>query len=101
MAITFTRVTRSYDPTTDTSVDTTTTIQGSTLQEVRGDQKRYKALGLVETAVRTLFFVPVAYGEVPRPGDSVTWANKGYTVRDVVEIAPDGVVLAARVVVGG
>ena len=35
----------------------------------------------------------------PQPGDTVGWAGTTYTVRDVVELAPDGVVIAAHVIV--
>ena len=97
--VTFTRVSRYYDPATDTSIDTSTSITGNALQ-VRGDPKRYKALNLVLTTMPTLLFAPTVYGECPEVGDRVTWASKPYTVRDVDQIAPDGIVIAARIVIG-
>lgn len=98
--ITFTRRTRDYDPATDTSQVTETTITGSALQ-VRGDPRRYKALNLNLSTMPTLFFTPTNYGDQVQPGDTTTWANKTYTVRDVEDIAPDGVVIASRIVIGG
>ena len=100
MAITFTRATRTYTAADDTSTVAETTITGSAIQ-VRGDPKRYVALGLVLSEMPTLFFSPTTYGETPAPGDTVTWPTGGstWTVRDVDPIAPDGVTIAARVVI--
>ena len=102
MAITFTRTTRTYTAATDTATVSSSTVTGSAIQ-VRGDPQRYAALGLVLTTMPTLFWAPTTYGEVPLPGDTVVWPETGgstYTVRDVDPIAPDGVVIAARVVIG-
>lgn len=102
MAITFTRSTRTYDAASDTSTVTESTITGSAIQ-VRGDPERYRALGLVLSTMPTLFFAPTTYGETPQPGDVVTWPETGgsvYTVRDIDPIAPDGVTIAARIVIG-
>ena len=38
-------------------------------------------------------------GRGREPGDTVTWASTVYTVRDVLPIQPDGVLIAARVIV--
>lgn len=103
--ITFTRTRRVYDETTDQSVAVTSTITGNAIQ-VRGDPRRYKALGLVLSTMPTLFFTPTDYAllangtEFVQPGDTVQWASKEYTVRDVDPIAPDGNVIAARIVIG-
>ena len=92
-----------HDPATDTwTAPSVTTVTGSAIQ-VRGDPRRYAALGLVLTTMPTLFFAPTTYGQCPEPGDSVLWPlvnGKTYTVKDVDPIAPDGVVIAARIVVG-
>jgi hypothetical protein len=98
---TFTRRTATYDATTDTQTVAESTIAGSAIQ-VRGDPRRYVALGLVLSEMPTLFFAPATYGECPAPGDTVVWPDGGDTwaVRDVDPIAPDGVVIAARVVIG-
>ena len=99
MAVTFTRTTQgSYDPETDTATKTTTTVTGRAMR-VRGNPHRYDALGLVESKAPTLFFVPQTYGETPAPGDVVTWESEQYTARDVLPIAPDGVTIAARIII--
>lgn len=99
MAVTFTRVTHgTYDPETDTATPTTTTITGTAIRSV-GDPHRYAALGLVESQAPTLFWVPTTYGDTPEPGDTVVWQSTTYTARDVTVIAPDGVTIAARVIV--
>ena len=102
MAITFTRTAHTTDPVTGLSTTSSSTITGSAIQ-VRGDAQRYDALGLKLDTMPTLFFSPTTYGNEPLPGDTVTWpASNGdvYTVRDVAPIAPDGVLIAARIVIG-
>jgi hypothetical protein len=104
--ITFTRTTPgTHDPTTGAWSDpTVTTITGSAIQ-VRGDPRRYQALELVLSTMPTLLFGPTDYGlragtaEFVQPGDTTVWGTKIYTVRDVDPIAPDGVVIAARIVI--
>jgi hypothetical protein len=99
--ITFTRVTQTPDPATGLPTPTTSTVTGSAIQ-VRGDPDTYKRLELIRSQAPTLFFTPTTYGELPAPGDTVVWpATNGqtYTVRDVDPIAPDGVAIAARVVI--
>lgn len=94
-----------FDPTTRTwSSPTTTTIVGSAFQ-MRGSPQRYAALGLNLTTMPTLFFTPNDYelraysDDFVLPGDSLEWNDVTYTVRDVAPIAPDGVVIAAYLVV--
>lgn len=96
--VTFTRVSQTYDAATDTMTSTSSTVTGSAMQ-VRPNYRRYKALGLALETVLTLFFVPTTYGDVPLPGDTVVWGSTTYTVRDVETLAPDGVLLAARVAI--
>ena len=96
--ITFSRVTQAHVAATDAVTPTVTTVTGEAIQ-VRPSLQRYQALGLVLATMPTLFFTPTTYGEVPKPGDTVEWADETYTVRDVDPIAPDGVVIAARIVV--
>lgn len=98
--VTFTRTTRgAYDETTDTpGTPTVTTIPGSAVQ-VRGSPNTYLRLTLIESSNPTLFFTPSTYGDLPKMGDTVTWAGAPCTVADVNPVAPDGVVIAARIVV--
>lgn len=82
----------------------TTTITGSAVQ-VKGNAQRYADLGLVLATMPTLFFTPTDYAlaaggtSFVLPGDTVSWCGTTYTVRDVDPIAPDGYVIAARIVV--
>lgn len=102
MAITLTRRTNTLDEATGLVTPTESTITGSAIQ-VRGDPKRYEAVGLVLQTMPTLFFTPTTYGDTPGVGDQVTWPvtnGSVYTVRDVDVIAPDGVTIAARLVIG-
>ena len=101
MATTFTRRTNVTNPEDGSHTVTESTVEGSATR-VRSDAQRFSALKLDLTENPTLFFVPTTYGEVPEPGDEVTWPANGpvYKVADVDPIAPDGVVIAARVVIG-
>ncbi len=100
MPITFTRTVQgSYDPETEVATETTTTIVGPAIR-VRGDPNRYLALGLVESKAPTLYFVPTTYGQTPAPGDTVTWESQEYSVKDVLPLAPDGVTISARIIIG-
>jgi hypothetical protein len=98
--ITFTRtVPGTYDAATDTwTTPTETTVTGNAVQ-VRGDADTYRALSLIQSQAPTLLFTPTTYGQLPLPGDQVTWAEDVYTVRDVAPIQPDGVAIMARVIV--
>ena len=54
------------------------------------------------TTPPTLFFSPTDYNleafsdDFVQPGDTCVWGTKTYTVRDVAPIAPDAVVIAAK-----
>lgn len=98
MSVTFSRTTQTYTPTTGTMTSATTTVVGNAVR-VRGDAEVYKSLGLIQSEAPTLFFTPTTYGQCPQPGDTVNWSSTTYTVRDVNPIAPDGTVIAARVVI--
>lgn len=99
MAVTFTRYAQgSYNPATDTSALTTSTITGTAVR-IPGNPHRYAQLGLVESKAPTLVFIPLYYGQTPEPGDIVTWESQDYTVRDVQAWGPDGVTLGCSVVV--
>lgn len=88
----------SYDPTTDSSTLTTTTIEGLAVR-TQGNPHRYAELGLVESKAPTLIFVPETYGDTPEPGDTLEWVNETYTIRDVQPWAPDGVTIGCSMVV--
>ena len=102
MALTFSHTTPGvYDPTTGVwSTLETRTVTGPAMQ-VRGDPDVYRDLSLVEAEAPTLFWAPSTYGDAaPGLGWTVTWANTVYTVRSVQVLAPDGVVITARLVIG-
>lgn len=104
MSVVFTRVATGYNPETGEQTTVTTTIPGHAIQ-VRGDPERYRNLGLIESSAPTLLFTADEYGlrsftdEFVQVGDSVVWNGRTFTVREVLTIAPDGVVIAARIVV--
>jgi hypothetical protein len=92
--------------TTNIPLSLPSTIEGSAIQ-VRGIPATYAKLGLTEAQAPTLLFTPDTYGlmawtdEFARPGDTVVWPDGGttFTIRDVGTIAPDGIVICARLVV--
>lgn len=95
------------DPTTEKfSGASSSGITGAAIQ-VRGDPMRYAALKLSIDTMPTLFFTPTVYGlrantdDFVIPGDSVVWAGKTFIVKSVDPIAPDGIVIAARIIVEG
>lgn len=98
MATNFTRTTRTHSLADDTFTVVETTIEGVAIR-TPGDPILYRELGLVEAEAPTLLWVPATYGDTPEPGDTVTWNGLGYTVRHVDPLAPDGVVIQARVVI--
>lgn len=100
-SVTFTRQNAgSYDPKTDTTqLPTTTTITGSAVR-VKGNPLLYSQLGLILAEAPTLCFAPDTYGDTPLPGDTTTWGGTNYTVKSCEPIAPDGVTIACRVVIG-
>lgn len=99
--ITFTRTTRTEDPLTGVVTTVITTITGSAIQ-VHGVPQRYRDMGLVLATMPTLLFTPTTYGERPMPGDTCVWPLGGetFTVKDVDPIAPDGVMIMGRVIIG-
>lgn len=104
--ITFTRKTETYDASTDTYTNiVTSTVTGNAIA-VRGNPERYRALGLALTKSPTLFFSPTEYGlrafssDFVQPGDTCSWAGQTFTAQDVDPIAPDGIVIAARIIIG-
>jgi hypothetical protein len=103
-AVSFTLTTPgTYDASTDTyTTPTTATVNGSAVRvaaKASADVQKYAALGLVQSEAPCLFFTPTTYGSLPLPGYQVTWNSIVYTARDVDPIAPNGVAIAARIVV--
>lgn len=102
--VAFTRTSRSYAPSTDTSLAGTSAIGGHAI-EVRGDPDLYAALGLTLKHALTLLFAPTNYGlgshtdAYVQPGDTVIWNGTTFAVKYVVApTAPDGKVIVGRIV---
>lgn len=88
-----------YDETTDQLVGrSTTTVTGSAMKiKTSVDEvKRFEEGKLIGTEMITLFFVPNNYGEVPENGSTVVWEGSTWTQASRSTLAPDGVVIAAR-----
>ena len=102
--ITFTRTTQTYDPATDTLTPAVTTVTGEAIETPRrsaADLARFADINLRATETILLVFTPTTYGQLPKPGDIVTWPADStgleYTVRDVNALRPDGVTILARI----
>ena len=103
--ITFTRTRHTHSPETETLTPVTTTITGNAFQ-VRANPARYTALGLVLSESPTLLFTPTNYNlkafsdEFVQVGDTTSWNDETFTALDVDPVAPDGLVIMARIVIG-
>ena len=97
--LTFSSLTTSYDPATDTHGEPVeTTVPGVAIQ-TKGDPGEYAALGLVESEAPTLFFVPRVLGQLPPLQSTTVWNGVPFAVHRVYPLAPNGVAIAARLVV--
>ena len=102
--ITFTRSTTSstnaatYDPNSDTLATpvATTTISGYAIEDV--GQREYQP-GLTHSVRKVLTFIPTTYGDLPAEGASCIWGGETLVVEKVEPIAPDAVVMGAKVTV--
>lgn len=95
--VTFTRTVNVEDASGNLT-PTVTTITGNAIR-VRGNPNTMRALGLIDSEAPTLFFTPTTYGARPKAGDTVVWESLTWAAKDVDPIAPDGVTIAARVVI--
>src|SRR5262245_17275403 len=94
-----------YNPIDDTWTDVPdTTIPGVALA-VKGNPDVYAAEGLVLSTMPTLRFVPDAYPlrahtpEFVMPNDKVLWNGRKFSAERVFPNAPDGAVIASKVVI--
>jgi head-tail adaptor len=100
--VTFTKAvtTSRYDAETNT-LDTppvTTTATGY-IKRIGGEPQQRETQSLVEREAPTVLFVPTTYGTLPALGASAHVSADDFFLRSVLPIAPDGVALAARLVV--
>lgn len=98
---TISRRVETYDPTTDTMVETVVTIPGSAFQKSTGSADIYQALSLTRDESPLLFFTPTNYGDVVLAGDTLPWPDTGptFTVKSARSLAPDGVPIAWYLIV--
>lgn len=95
----FTLAVNTYDPATDATTPGAPIVVTGAAIRVKGNPLVYQRLSLIESEAPTLFVVPDVYGRFPPLTASVTWGGIGYTVKNVDPVAPDGVAIAARVVI--
>lgn len=77
---------------------TTVSVAGSAAR-IPGNPATYEALKLIESEAPTLMFTPTTYGQQPALNSTVVFGGITFITRDVNPIAPDGVTIAAIVVV--
>lgn len=87
-----------YNPATDTQEDPVVSSVAGHAVETPGDPEEYEVLELIGTGAVTLMFVPTVYGETPKLGSTAHWAGALRTVKQIFPIRPDGVLIAARVI---
>lgn len=94
-----TRATASdYDAESDTLIRVATATLSGYAVEVPGNPSTYQAMGLVQSEAPSVFWVPVTYGDVPKPGDTAPCRGVTMTVKSVTPLSPDGVVIAATLI---
>lgn len=81
------------------AVSTATAIGGYAIR-AKGNPQTYRELGLSEAENPTLFFVPSIYGDRPVLAARVVFGGLTYAVKSIAPVAPDGTLIAARVIVG-
>lgn len=86
-----------YDPLTDTSTPPSGSVSGVAI-DVKPDLQEYRANGWIVGRTRTLFFVPDTYGQLPEQDMTVSLEGQTFFLKQRVPIAPDGVPIAARLV---
>jgi len=87
------------DPTTGRTVPSADISVPGFAIEKKGSLTQYQALGLEVAKAKTLFWVPTTYGALPALSSQIAWAGGTYIVKNVAPIAPDGVAIAATIVV--
>jgi hypothetical protein len=97
--ITFTRKVRTYNPSADTMTSATETVTGEAFGKLSGALEEFNALGLIGSPARLLVFTPSEYGEFPQNGDTVTWEDETWVVKNVRTLAPDGYAILSYVVI--
>lgn len=102
MAVTFTRRTRTIAESTGLSSETETTIEGSCMELMSGQNDLYESAKLTREQGRLLMFTPTAYGDTIEVGDEVEWPEDSgdvFSAKAVKHLRPDGVVILSYAVV--
>jgi hypothetical protein len=103
--VTFTLTTPgAHNPVTETYGPASTVAVSGWAIEVKSDEKEFRLIGfepgeLIQRNPATLLFAPAEYGALPPDNATVTWAGMRRTVRGILPLRPDGVVILARVIV--
>lgn len=98
--VTFTRTTRTPDPSTGIlGAPTTDSVSGYALGLEEGDPQTYARLGLTLSAAPSLMVVCDTFGDVPMDNGRVEWGGVPHTVRDVLPFAPAGQAIFSTVVI--
>lgn len=97
--VTFSRTTRTVDDAGGGSTESTVTIAANAakVRPNRSGEMRYQQLGITLSKAIVLLTATATYGDRILPGDTVVWAGETWTVKDVDEVAPDGVTIISRV----
>ena len=106
VALSFTRkLPGTLDATTNTFTGASSSSIAGYAIEVQSDPEQLEQLSLLLKKSHTFFFVPTTYGLLAvdksfvQPNDLCAWNNDTWSARDVRALAPDGVVITARIVV--
>lgn len=105
-SLVFTRRSPGTEGTDGTFAGATTSLVRCVGMQVKGDPQEYAGANLTMHHMTTLLVAPTTYGvraysdRFLLPGDTVPYLGQTFTVRAVLSVvAPDGVVLLARVAV--
>lgn len=77
---------------------TRTRMAGYFTEMEESDAALYTELGLVQTEAPYVLWVPKVYGQMPSPGNTVTWAGKPWTIKAVKRYRPDNTAIYAYLI---
>lgn len=97
--VTFREDDDTFDPSTDSVTDVSTASVVGHAIELDGDPASYREASLTESNPLTLLFIPDRLGDAPSLHSRVKWNGEVKTVKKRKLIAPQGVVVAAKVIV--
>lgn len=86
------------DATDRVTPGTDVVVTGYAIEE-KPNYAQYQALGLVVSKARTLFWVPVTFGDEPAMSSRIPWNGRTYAIKNVAPLAPGGKTISATIVV--